>query len=365
MDKKNEETIESHLKEMQAILVKPGERVVGTVGHLFNFLNPLGKDNRNHDSEEKKSSIKEQKYNNIVWVDIENPKRSIINQIARDYPFHPLHLEASLLTGQLDRIEREEEYLLILLHNPSYNAQENKISTDQVCIFLSTNYLVTIHDESAKIISNLFKECEEDKERQEALFKKSPSFLLYNIIDALAKDMFIQLQNTLKELDEIEDLVFDVKVSGVYKISHLRQKIVRLRKIIGSFKNIVSSLAADQKDFIGSMSRYYKNLANEVNKLWETLEEARETIEIYKDADFTVSTEKTNRTLAVLTVIFTLTIPTTVFGSFYGMNILLPGGIEYGSWTILGPFTALYFIIALSILSIIIMLGYFKYKDWW
>jgi magnesium transporter len=64
--------------------------------------------------------------------------------------------------------------------------------------------------------------------------------------------------------------------------------------------------------------------------VYEALEEAKETVEIYKDMDYMLSQEKTNKILAVLTIVFTLCIPATVIGTFYGMNINLPGGIETG-----------------------------------
>jgi magnesium transporter len=49
-----------------------------------------------------------------------------------------------------------------------------------------------------------------------------------------------------------------------------------------------------------------------------------------------LSTEKTNKILAVLTIIFTLSIPAALVGAFYGMNITLPWGIETGSWNFFG-----------------------------
>jgi Mg2+ and Co2+ transporter CorA len=44
-----------------------------------------------------------------------------------------------------------------------------------------------------------------------------------------------------------------------------------------------------------------------------------------------LSQEKTNKILAMLTIVFTLSIPATVIGTFYGMNINLPGEIVMGS----------------------------------
>jgi magnesium transporter len=101
-----------------------------------------------------------------------------------------------------------------------------------------------------------------------------------------------------------------------------------------------------------------------VNKLWEEIEEANETVEVYKDADFTTSTEQTNRILAILTLVFTFTIPITVVGTLYGMNVLLPGGIETGEWTFFGRYTTFIILLVLSTLMALAMYLYFKRKKW-
>jgi magnesium transporter len=101
-----------------------------------------------------------------------------------------------------------------------------------------------------------------------------------------------------------------------------------------------------------------------IEKVYEALEEAKETVEIYKDTDFMLSNEKTNKILAVLTILFTLSIPVTVIATFYGMNVNLPGGIETGSWMQLGPYTTMIFVIVLSSLSALLMVFYFRRLGW-
>ncbi len=86
-------------------------------------------------------------------------------------------------------------------------------------------------------------------------------------------------------------------------------------------------------------------------------------MEIYKDTDFVLSTEKTNKVLAVLTIIFTLAIPSTLIGTFYGMNVNLPGGIE-DNLMIFGPFTSFIIIILASAIPAIMMFAYFKKLGW-
>jgi CorA-like Mg2+ transporter protein len=95
----------------------------------------------------------------------------------------------------------------------------------------------------------------------------------------------------------------------------------------------------------------------------ETLEEAKETIEIYKDVYFMLGTEKANKILSILTIIFTLSIPVTVISSFYEMNISIPGIIEAPP-TFLGPYTSMIFVIIISLIPSSLMYWYFRRAGW-
>jgi magnesium transporter len=101
-----------------------------------------------------------------------------------------------------------------------------------------------------------------------------------------------------------------------------------------------------------------------VTKAWDTLESAQERVEIFKDTDFVLSTEKTNKILAVLTVIFTLTIPATMIGTLMGMNINLPGGVE-SPWLFFGPYTTLIVIVVASLVPAAFMMWFFRRWRWW
>ena len=112
------------------------------------------------------------------------------------------------------------------------------------------------------------------------------------------------------------------------------------------------------------LTLYFDNVKDHVDKVIEVLDESKETIEIFKDTDFMLSTEKSNKILAVLTILFTLSIPVTVVAAIYGMNVDLPGGIETGPATFFGPFTSLAILIIAATLPAGIMIWYFKRQGW-
>jgi magnesium transporter len=111
------------------------------------------------------------------------------------------------------------------------------------------------------------------------------------------------------------------------------------------------------------MEIYFSDLTDYIDKVWHTLEECKETIEIYKDTDVVIGTDRTNRILAILTILFTFSIPLTLLGTLYGMNVNLPGGIER-PWTFLGPYSTFFAIIIAASVPVTIMYFLFRKMRW-
>jgi magnesium transporter len=319
----------------------------------------------NQTRQPEKDGMNTQKHNGISWTHIENPTNETFAELEWEYHLHPVHLKESIQKVQHIQIEHEDGYLFFVLHVPAYDAKTDKISVNQVGVFLGKDYLITVSPSPVPFLATLFATCEQDAEQAEAYCKQGSAFLLYSLIRKLLDDISGMTENVIASLDEIEDLVFDNDSSDAQRIGKVRQKIVRLSRIIGPKRFVLEDLAQQVDSFSGpNMSKYYSNNTKTVSRLWEVIEEAKETVEIFKDADFTTSTEQTNKILAVLTLLFTFTIPITVVGTLYGMNVPLPGGIEAGAWTFLGRYTTFEIVLSLSVTAAAIMFLYFKRKKW-
>lgn len=306
--------------------------------------------------------LKSQKHKDVVWLDVQNPDSEVFEKLEHDYHLHPVHLGESIQKVQHTQVEREEGYLFMVLHFPVFDSNQDTVFTGQLGVFLGKDFLITIRTTSSPVIQNLYSQSESDPEQY---FGEGSAHLLHNLISRLLDDISDMTEKVELELDEIENLVFDNNVSDAQRIGKVRQKIVRLRRVIGPIRLVLQDLADQIDSFSGkSMAKYYSNNTKTVNKLWEVIEEAKETVEIYKDADFTTSTEQTNEILAVLTILFTLTIPITVIGTIYGTNVPLPGGIHAGAWTFFGPYTTFGLIVTISSLAAVGMYLYFRNKKW-
>jgi magnesium transporter len=301
----------------------------------------------------------------LTWVNIQKPTRGKMDILEESYLFHELNIEDCLSKIQIPKIDRYEDHIFVILHFPSFDKNESIPRSTQLAIFAGFDYLVTVQQGELTALTEMFEYCKINEKQRESFMGTSSGYLLHSIIDLLVDDLLHILMKLKGNLDDIEDVVFDDKLSAPKEIALLRREITTLRRIVIPLKRIVLDFSKDiQKFSEEDLTLYFDNVKDHIDKVIEVLEESKETIEIFKDTDFMLSTEKSNKILAVLTILFTLSIPAAVIAPYYGMNVNLPGGIETGSPTFFGQYTSFILLVIAAIVPAIIMMWYFKRQGW-
>ncbi len=303
---------------------------------------------------------------NLLWIDVRNPTRQIMNKLVGEYSFHELNIEDCLSKTQIPKIDKYDDHVFVILHFPAGTTDDKIPRVTQLSIFIGANYLITVHQGDLKPLVEMFDLCkkEENREYRQVMMGKSSGYLLHTIIDALVDDLFHILMKVIGNLDDIEDAVYDEKIGIAKQISHLRREITTIRRVLIPLKRIIISLTRDiQKFSEEDLTPYFDDIKDHIDKVLDTLEESKETIEIYKDTDYMLSTEKTNKIIAMLTVVFTLSIPITVVSTIYGMNISLPGS-DMIQFQFFGEYTILILLIVISTIITLIMFLSFRRLGW-
>lgn len=306
--------------------------------------------------------MRKHSFNGITWVDVEAPGQAVLERLEQEYKLHPVHVHEAIRKIQHNEVEHEHNYLFMVMHYPMQQPRVGKITVGQVGVFLGKDYVITVHAKDAPFLDELYVHFTRSSDKQEA---RSAGYLLFRIVAGLLKTIEDMAEHVDVELDAIEDMVFANRASDAERIGRLREKIIRLRRLTGPKRFLLEDLRAQIGSFADKdLTQYYAYNLKTVNRLWDELDEARETVEIYKDADFITSTEQTNQILAILTVVFTFSIPATVVAALYGMNVFVPGGLESGSWAFLGKFTTFWAVLIVSALAALTMYLYFHRKRW-
>jgi magnesium transporter len=270
-----------------------------------------------------------------------------------------------LSKSHLGKLDQQENYLFLLLRLPVYAEKDYRITSTRLSMFLGRNYLISMHEASYKPLADLFQSVKTNEAIRQTYLGESSAHLLYHILLHLVDQLSPFLDRVMKELDQVEDGVYDQRVSVARDLSRIRMEIADLGRIIFPLRRLMEQLPSKAQQYsIDDMTFYSSDLKDHLEKAWETLDELKDTVEIYKDTDYILSSERSNTILALLTILFTLTIPVTVIGTLYGMNVPLPGGLVTGPWTFLGIYTTLIVILVASVVPSVLMVWYFRRMGW-
>lgn len=307
--------------------------------------------------------MKEIKCAGVRWIDLENPSKGDLTTLEIDYGFHTLNLEDSLSKIQLTKVEQHKDYLFIILRFPVL-CEDNKCVPTQIAFFVGKDYLITIHEKRIWVLDEIGNSCED----MAMEYGKLPPFgigsLLYKIMDGIINSLFPIVEGIMDRLESMEEAVFEEREMVLLKVTRLRRDISDLRRIAAPLRRVINEIELGVKGVSGEdMGIYFADLRDHIEKIWELSENAKEIVDIYKDTDFTLYQQRMNRALVYLTVIFTATIPASTVGTFFGMNVVLPGGL-FDPPTFLGPYTTFIIILLVSFIPAAAMLAYFRHIGW-
>ncbi len=299
-------------------------------------------------------------WGDLVWTNIEKPSRGEMDYLANTFAFHPLDLDDCLSRKQRPKIDEYKDYLFFIFHYSNYN-RETRISTpDQVAVFIGDRYLVTVHNGSLRPLVKFFRECQIDEDVRKENFNQGSGYLLYRILDRAIDAYFPVLDKIFSLTEDMEDKVFDENVEVAQELAILRRDVITQRRIMFPSRAIVAQLESKLKRFTKmDISVYYGDLMDHFNKICETLDEIKEIIEVYKDTDSILGTDRLNRVMRIMTVLGTIILPFIVISSIYGMNVILPGGLGGN-----GSFITFGVLIILMLGTAAFMLWFFHHKRW-
>ncbi|OGN99639.1 MAG: hypothetical protein A2Y58_01660 [Chloroflexi bacterium RBG_13_51_52] len=298
-------------------------------------------------------------WGDLTWVNIELATERETEWLADTYHFHQLALDDCISRKQIPKIDTFPGYLFFVFHYPIFDKETRISSKRQWSAFIGDNYLVSVHTGELKTLVALFRDCMANEDARKEYMSSGSGFLLYRILDRAIDSYFPVLDKILSLMEDVEDAVFDEDIEAAKELSILRRDIITQRAVMFPTRDIFKEMENKLKRFSKTdVTAYYSDLMDHTNKICGTLDECREIIEVYKDTDYTLATNRLNRVMRILTIFSSIVLPFLIISSIFGMNVVLPGGLEKGD---IQPF-----LILLLVMLVIAggMLFFFRRRRW-
>jgi len=265
-------------------------------------------------------------WGDLTWVNIEHPTEKETEYLAQNYPFHPLDLDDCLSRIQRPKVDEYKDYLFLVFHFPVFHKEARVTAPGQLSVFISQNYLITLHKGGLKPLVKLFKECQIDEESRQEHLGQGSAYLLYRITDRLV-DYCLPILNKISEnIEDVEDRIFsNRRHSQIRDISMLRRDVIAFRRIIWPMRAVIGSLERKARRFSKTdLAVYFGDMVDHVDRIWDGLDEYKEVIEGLNGTHDSLANNRTNEIMRILTIVATIFFPITLIASIWGMNIPLP-----------------------------------------
>jgi magnesium transporter len=295
----------------------------------------------------------------LTWIDMIHPEVAQVAYLRDRFAFDPLTLEDVLSKIQRPKLDvyAEAEYLFIVLHFPAFDKLNRLATANEVDLFVGRDYVITLHDGSLKPLRRLFAAVGADEHARAQLMGRGSGYLLYRIVEALVRHCFPMLYRVDEQIAQIEAHIYGRHVREVVReLSYVRRDITALRRIIRPNLPVIQMLEAHERAFLRlDGEAYFGDIGDGFNKLWDMLEEQKEIVEGLNATLDSLTAQRINEVMKILTVISAVLLPMTLVAGIYGMNIRLPFEQHPYAFAI---------VLVVMLGTAAGMVAYFRHKNW-
>ena len=253
----------------------------------------------------------------FFWLDLQSPGEEELRQLHDIFDFHPLALEDSEHFRQRPKLDDYGDYVFVVFYGASSHRARDRGLLREVHMFISGQYLVTIHRGSLPSF---------DREREQlgGRVLHSEQFLLYRVLDALVDSFFPLLADMDNEIDNLEAAVLaNPSERQLGRLFTLKRELVVMRKVVTPERDLFASsvdriaklpgLELDERD-------YFRDIYDHLIRISDLIDSYRDLLSGATDLYLSTVSNRQNDVMKQLTVIATVFLPLGFITGFFGQN---------------------------------------------
>lgn len=292
----------------------------------------------------------------VTWINIDGLHDvDLIGKLGEHYKIHPLVLEDILNTEQRPKVEYYEDYIFIVLKMIYFDDESGSIFTEQLSIILKGSTVLTFQERVGDIFNPVRKRIENSIGR---IRNVGADYLAYALMDALIDNYFITVDKFADFVDDLEEeLVTEPTRDTLNNIYRLKKEILYLSRYVRPVREVVSQLSRDESQLIDKSNEpYFRDLYDHVIQVVDMIDIFRELVAGMLDTYLSVTSNRMNEVMKVLTIMASIFIPLTFLAGIYGMNFdMMPELHWYWGYPI---------VLVSMIVIAVVMITYFRKRNW-
>lgn len=296
------------------------------------------------------------KPNQVLWLNTNGVHQiDIIGKLADTFQVHPLTQEDLVNTLQRPKFEAFEDYLFVVIKMMFLNDGQSSIWVEQVSIIIGKQFVITFQEQAGDILGDLRKRLLKPGSR---LRKNGADYLGYALMDVIVSQYFGVLEWFEQKIEQMELKINEEPAKDFSsEILGLKKDISALRKVVFPLREVVLQIIRFEEKLIQKKHKaFFKDLQDQILYAIETIDSFKDQLSDLQQLNAAGMGKHMNEVMKTLTIIATIFIPLTFIAGIYGMNFENMPELHY-------PY-AYGIVWGVMIFCILIMIWYFRRKDW-
>ena len=279
----------------------------------------------------------------MVWVDLCDPTKEQLDELAEELGLHELAVEDALGPHQRPKLDHYASHKFLVCHAAWFDLDSSTLATTEIDAFVNERWLITVRKNEGFPI-----------DRVKARWDRSPdlavngvSFLLYGLLDAVVDGYFDRRQPVRRLLRHGQRGVCSPRSRCSRPSSRCgsatRQALMQFRRIVVPMREAVSGLMRREQGTIDEeMYPYYQDVYDHVIRVNESADALRDLVSTLVETNLSLRDYRANQIMKLVTSWAAIIAVPTLITGWYGMNVPYPGsGETWGVWAAAGLVIAL------------------------
>jgi magnesium transporter len=254
-------------------------------------------------------SPKQVDFKNYVWIDILNPHKEQLEEIALEHKLDFYQILDSLEHGHLPKFEKNDDYNFMILRAFTGKKNEHRSTvselSNKIAFFYNHEKIITIHREKFTFLENIPNDI------------KSLNLFIIHIINEMVSTFIEPSEWHSSRIDEIEKVIFlkDMSRISLEELYFQKSQTRIIKKLLQITQDIVSKIAVDS-DSIAALQDVKDKIVRLILIYDEAVEDANNLMSTY----LAITAVKSNDVMKLLTIFSAFFLPLTFIAGIYGMN---------------------------------------------
>jgi magnesium transporter len=253
----------------------------------------------------------------FVWVALKDPEAAELELMQAEFGLHDLAVEDAHKGHQRPKIEEYGQSLFVVLHMVENGSDE--LSVGEVCIFVGSNYVLSVRQRAKQGLVEVRKRCEEEPE----LLRHGPAYVLYALMDAVVDRYFPVLDTISTELERVEERIFAIQTerASIEALYCIKQKLMTLKHATEPLLEAVGRLHGGRvPQLCQGLQDYFRDISDHLVRLNQSIDSLRDMVTTAISVSLSLITLQENEVTKRLAAYGALVAVPTLIAGIYGMN---------------------------------------------